>query len=689
MTSRKILVTTALYYANGDLHLGHILEQIQADIWVRWQKLIGNQCLFIGGDDAHGTPIMLKAKEQNISPEELIAKYYVSHVADLKEFSIDYDNYYTTHSAENQEIVSEIYTKLLANNDIEVKEIEQLYDQVENIFLPDRYVKGQCPKCNAEEQYGDNCESCGAHYATFELKNPKSILTGTTPITKKSQHYFFNLANYRDFLNNWLQENNPIQPAMLHKLTEWLKDPDGLKSWDISRDAPYFGFLIPNTKDKYFYVWLDAPIGYLSIFKNLCAKNDQINFADFVAVDNTNNSELCHFIGKDIIYFHALFWPAILNGSGYRTPNKIFTHGFLTINGEKMSKSRGTFITAKQYSEHLSTECLRYYLSAKLSDGIDDLDLNFTDFVARINADLVGKFVNIASRCAGFINKNFDNKLANNLHEVAVYRQFVAQKQSITQLFMDLNYSKAIREIMTLADVANRYIDSQKPWVLIKDHNNSVLVHQVCTTGINLFKVLMTYLKPVLPKTAILAENFLKTELNINNLDEPLLDHDIAEFKPLINRIDMDKVQEIFNDSSKDKVVTAKQNSDVADLTVKLEAAKLDLTPQINIEEFAQIDLRIAKIINAEDVAEAEKLLKLTLDVGDLGTRQVFAGIKSAYKPADLIGKCTVIVANLKERKMRFGVSQGMVLAASGNNNDGKLWILEPHDGAEPGMRVK
>ena len=670
MNNRKILVTTALPYANGDLHLGHILEQIQADIWVRWHKLLGHQCFFICGDDAHGTPIMLKAKEQGVTPEELVAKYYVRHKADLDNFNINFDNFYTTNSKENQEIVTDIYSKLLKNGDIEIKEIEQFYDTVENIFLPDRYVKGQCPRCNALDQYGDSCEVCGSHYDTFELKNPISVLSNLAPISKKSQHYFFKLSNYWDFLKTWISQNK-VQSAIQHKLNEWLKEKDSLKSWDISRDAPYFGFLIPGTIDKYFYVWLDAPIGYLSIFKNFCDKNNKIKFSDFCSKEQENNSELYHFIGKDIIYFHALFWPAMLYGASYRTPNKIFTHGFLTVNGEKMSKSRGTFITAKQYSEHLSTEYLRYYLAAKLSDSVDDLDLNFTDLVSRINSDLVGKFVNIASRCAKFINNNFANKLANNLHEARIYQQFIKQKTAIIQLFIELNYNKAIREIMVLADIANRYIDEQKPWILIKDLNNFSLVHQICTTGINLFKILMFYLKPVLPKTAVLVEDFLKTELNINNIDQPLLDHIIAEFKPLISRVDMEQVEKIFNNAN------------------TTTTAAVAATPEINIEDFSKIDLRIAKIINAENILEAEKLLKLTLDVGEMGIKQVFAGIKSAYKPEDLIGKCTVVVANLKERKMRFGVSQGMVLAASGNNNDGKLWILEPHAGAQPGMRVK
>ena len=662
--SSNILVTTALDYANGDLHLGHILEKIQADIWVRWQRLLGKACIFICGDDAHGTPIMLKAKQQNILPEQLIANYYIRHQEDLKKFNISFDNFYTTHSEENNQLVNEIYNCLLANGDIEIKEIEQYYDTIENIFLPDRYIKGQCPRCNALDQYGDNCEVCGAHYDAFELKNPLSVLSNLPPITKKSSHYFFKLANYWDFLKKWVAENK-VHPAILHKLNEWLKDKNSLKSWDISRDAPYFGFLIPGTLDKYFYVWLDAPVGYLSIFKNFCDKNNNIKFSQFLAKEQENNSELYHFIGKDIIYFHALFWPAMLHGSNYRTPSNIFTHGFLTINGEKMSKSRGTFITARQYSQNLSTEHLRYYFAAKLSEGVDDLDLNFEDLVARINSDLVGKFVNIASRCAKFINNNFANKLASHLHEPELYKQFVEEKDAIIKLFIDLNYSKAIREIMALADIANRYIDDQKPWVLIKDPTKLSITHQICTTGINLFKILMIYLKPVLPQTASLVEQFLNTELNIKDLDIPLLDCAIFEFKPLINRVDMEQIEKMFN----------KTNNTA--------------TPQIDIEDFAKIDLRIAKIINAEIIPEADKLLKLTLDVGELGIKQVFAGIKSAYQPENLIGKHTVVVANLKERKMRFGISQGMVLAASNNSNDGNLWLLEPDHGAQPGMKIK
>lgn len=667
--NNTIFVTTALDYANGDLHLGHILEKIQADIWVRWQRILGKDCVFICGDDAHGTPIMLKAKQQNLKPEQLIANYYARHQADLKNFNISFDNFYTTHSAENQQLVNEIYNKLLTNGDIEIREIEQYFDTVENIFLPDRYIKGQCPRCNALDQYGDNCESCGAHYDAFELKNPISVLSNLPPVTKKSTHYFFKLSNYWEFLKTWVAEHK-VHDAILHKLNEWLHKKENLQSWDISRDAPYFGFLIPGTTDKYFYVWLDAPVGYLSILKNFYNKQNKQNKQDTIIFNNllsqNSTNEIYHFIGKDIIYFHALFWPAMLRGTNYRTPTKIFTHGFLTINGEKMSKSRGTFITARQYIDNLPAEFLRYYFAAKLTDTIDDLDLNFSDLVARVNSDLVGKFVNIASRCAKFINNNFANRLANDLHDLPLYQQFIEPKYAISELFINLNYSKAIREIMNLADVANRYIDDNKPWLLIKDPNNVSLVQQICTTGINLFRILMIYLQPVLPQTAKLVEKFLDTQLNFNNLEQPLLNCVIAGFKPLINRIDMEQINNMLTNNTNNNV----NNS-------------------IDIEDFAKIDLRVAKIINAEHIEEADKLLKLTLDVGSLGIKQVFAGIKSAYEPLQLINKYTVVVANLKERKMRFGVSQGMVLAASGDNKDGKLWLLEPDLGAEPGMKIK
>jgi methionyl-tRNA synthetase len=701
-SNKQILVTTALDYANGDLHLGHILEKIQADIWVRTQKLLGNTCFFICGDDAHGTPIMLKAKEKNISPEDLIKYFYERHLRDLKAFNIGFDNFHTTHSAENKDLVSKIYKKLFEKGDIIVKEIEQLYDQVENIFLPDRYVKGQCPKCSAENQYGDNCESCGAHYPTNELKNPKSIITGTTPVIRKTEHYFFNLANYKDFLQNWLKENNKIPLSMLNKLNEWLKDINGLKPWDISRDAPYFGFLIPETQDKYFYVWLDAPIGYISIFKNLCDKNAQITFSDFFNENtgcqpNIPSTELYHFIGKDIIYFHALFWPAILHGSKHRTPTKIFAHGFLTINGEKMSKSRGTFITAKEYIDNLSSEYLRYYFATKLSNSVEDLDLNLDDFVLKVNSDLVGKFVNIASRCAAFINKYFSNKLADCLDSPDLYHHFISQKNNIFLLFIDLNYGKAIKEIMNLADQANQYIDSHKPWQLIKQPENFLLVQQVCTTGINLFKVLITYLKPVLPETSQLAEDFLNTQLNLDNLKITLdKGHVIKKFNTIISRVDLDKVQNLLKPKLVKPISNVSNEININD--PKVEKSNINIPNKnmnqnrIKIEEFNKIDLRVAKIINAEEVPEANKLLKLTLDVGHLGIKQVFAGIKSAYSPNDLIGKCTVMVANLEERKMRFGVSQGMVLAASAeepSSDKHGLWILEPHLGAEPGMRIK
>lgn len=722
MQNRKILATTALAYANGDLHLGHVLEQIQADIWVRWQKALGHECWFISGVDAHGTPIMLKAKEQNISPEELVNKYYKRHIEDLHAFHIDFDNFYTTHSKENQELVNEIYNKLQKNSDIELVKINQLYDEIESMYLPDRYVKGQCPKCNAADQYGDNCECCGAHYTAFELKNPRSIITNSVPIHKSTEHYFFKLSKYQGFLNIWLRTNQTIAAELQHKLNEWLAIDGGLKSWDITRNAPYFGFLIPGTEDLYFYVWLDAPIGYLSIFKNLCNKNSQLNFEEYLTpsftskgsqknnithysehateLHNGNHSEhateLHHFIGKDIVYFHALFWPAILKGSGYRTPTKICTHGYLTINGEKMSKSRGTFITAKQYVKYLNAEYLRYYLSAKLSDGIEDLDLNFNDFVARINSDLVGKFVNIASRCAGFINKYFDNQLSSCLHQTEIYQEFVNKNMIIYKLFNDLQYSKAIREIMALADLANKYIDLYKPWQLIKDTAQFNIVQEICTTGLNLFRVLMFYLKPVLPITAKLVEEFLSTELILDNIFVPITNTKIKPFKPLIIRIEPQQIELMLDNNiynTQDEVAIEqrnKKNNNTESPIVNKQHENID-DNMIDIEEFMKIDLRIAKILNAEEVAGSDKLLKLTLDVGALGIKQVFSGIKSAYSYKELIGKCTVIIANLKERKMRFGISQGMVLAASNADDvgDKKIWLLEPHVGAEPGMQVK
>lgn len=670
--TRDILVTSALPYANGPLHLGHMLEHIQTDIWVRAQKLNGNNCTFICGSDAHGTPIMLKAEQLGITPEELVAKYHTEHNTDLKQFHVAMDNFHTTHSAENKALSQGIYQKLATNGYIAKRTISQAFDATKQMFLPDRYVTGTCPKCSAADQYGDSCEACGATYAPTELIDAKSVLSNTKPIAKDSEHLFFTLDKFQDFLKNWL-EQAPLQMAVKHKLQEWFQDK--LHQWDISRDAPYFGFEIPDNPGKYFYVWLDAPIGYLASLQNLCDKPD--NNLDFDSFWNINSTaEIYHFIGKDIIYFHALFWPAILHGANYRTPTAVFAHGFLTINGTKMSKSRGTFITASSYLKHLDPECLRYYFAAKLNSNVQDLDLNLEDFVQRVNSDLVGKIVNIASRCAGFINKQFANTLANSCNELDLYNEFVAQKDTIMGLYEAREYSQAVRTIMALADKANQYIDSHKPWILIKDPDTKATAHQVCSTGLNLFRILVAYLQPITPVLTGKSEQFLNTKLaNIHDINTPLTNHVINTFKPLMQRIELDKVNIMLEENKPQ------------------EAAKTTVTPAvtepdyITIDDFVKVDLRIAKIVSAEDIPEADKLLKLTLDIGEDKPRQVFAGIKSAYSAAELTGKMTVMVANLKPRKMRFGVSEGMVLAAGPGGSD--IWILEPHAGAQPGMRVK
>jgi methionyl-tRNA synthetase len=670
---KKLLVTTALTYANGALHLGHMVEQIQCDIWVRYNKLIGHNCIFIGGEDAHGTPIMLSAAKQNITPEQLIDKCYAEHSEDLKDFYINYDNFYTTHSDENKAMTSLVFNKLKENGDIVRKEISQLFDTEQQMFLPDRYVKGECPKCKAKDQYGDNCEICGTHYNPTDLINPKSVLSGTTPVEKKSEHLFFALENYTDMLKNWTKSGT-LQKEIAKKLGEWFEA--GLKPWDISRDAPYFGFEIPGEKQKYFYVWLDAPIGYLSIFQNLCTKRLDLNFDEYWRTNP--DIEIYHFIGKDIVYFHALFWPAELKSCGFKTPHAVFAHGFLTVNGEKMSKSRGTFITTRSYLNNLDPEYLRYYYACKLGSSIEDIDLNLEDFVQRVNSDLIGKFVNLASRSAKFINNNFTDKLSQSLDNQELVQQFIAAKATIFTFYQAREYNKAIKEIMTLADLANQYIDSAKPWVQIKDPNQQIYVHNVCTTCINLFKILAAYLKPVLPKLAKKIELFLQIDsLDHSNLDTFLLNQEIGKFAPLIQRIETQQVDKMLEENkSEDNTPTNATNSNIE-----------PIAPTITIDDFAKIDLRIAKIVHAEHIPDADKLVKLELDVG-LETRQVFSGIKSAYRPEDLIGKYTVVVANLAPRKMKFGVSAGMILAASGAGKDG-LWLLEPHAGAKPGMRVK
>ncbi len=673
MSDRKILVTSALPYANGSIHLGHLVEYIQTDIWVRFQKQRGYQCHFVCADDTHGTPIMLKADSMGIKPEELIAQVEKEHLADFAGFSVNFDNFHSTHSEENKAFSTLIYERLREGGHISSRSITQAYDPVKNMFLPDRFIKGECPKCGAADQYGDSCEACGATYAPTELKNAVSVVSGEKPIEKDSVHYFFNLADFSDMLHDWTKAGH-LQAEVSNKLSEWLEG--GLQQWDISRDAPYFGFEIPDAPGKYFYVWLDAPIGYMASFKNLCDKQG-LDFDEFWAKDS--KTELYHFIGKDIIYFHALFWPAMLSGANFRTPSAIFAHGFLTVNGEKMSKSRGTFIKARTYLDHLNPEYLRYYFAAKLSNGVDDLDLNFDDFSQRVNSDLVGKVVNIASRCSGFINKRFDGTLSAQCAEPALYEQFIAANDIIAELYENREFGKAMREIMQLADKANQYIDEKKPWLMAKEEGKEAELHEVSSMAINLFRLLVAYLKPVIPVLAENAEQFLNISAQAwpNNV-EPLLNHKINKFKPLMTRVEADKIDAIIEASKQDleKEATAKP------VEKKFES----IADTIEFEDFAKLDLRIGKIVKADHVEGADKLLQLTVDIGD-ETRNIFAGIKSAYAPEDLEGKLTVVVANLKPRKMRFGLSEGMVLAAGPGGKD--LWVLNPDEGAQPGMRVK
>ena len=673
---RKILVTSALPYANGSIHLGHMVEYIQTDIWVRFQKMRGHEVHYVCADDAHGTPIMLRAQNQGITPEQLISEVSKEHQTDFADFAIGFDNYHSTHSDENRELASRIY---LANRDaghIEARTISQAYDPEKEMFLPDRFIRGECPKCGAADQYGDNCEACGATYEPTELKNPVSAVSGATPITKESEHYFFKLGDFEKTLQEWTHSDH-LQPEVTRKLGEWFDS--GLQDWDISRDAPYFGFEIPDTDNKFFYVWMDAPIGYLASFKHYCDR-EGVDFDSFMKPGS--DTEMVHFIGKDIIYFHALFWPAMLEGAGFRQPDNIYAHGFLTVDGKKMSKSRGTFIKARTYLDHLNPEYLRYYFAAKLSSGIDDIDLSFEDFQTRINSDLVGKVVNIASRCAGFLSKRFDGQLADELSEPALFRDFANQAEAIAKRYEAREFGQAMREIMALADRANVYIDEMKPWVLAKEEGKEDEVQAICSMGINLFRVLIAYLKPVLPRTAEQAETFLNiAPLQWSDISSPLLGHQINKFKPLMTRIEQDKLDAIVADS-KESMAAEQPKAEPAAQSEQFDP----IADEIQFDDFAKIDLRIAKIVNAEHVEGADKLLKLTLDIG-LGEKQVFAGIKSAYAPEDLIGKLTVMVANLAPRKMRFGLSEGMVLAAGPGGKD--LFILNPDAGAQPGMRVK
>ncbi len=675
--NRNILVTSALPYANGPIHLGHLVEYIQTDIWARFQRLRGNCCYYVCADDAHGTPIMLRARQDGITPEELIAATQKEHEADFADFLVGFDNYYTTHSAENKDFASGIYLKLRDEGHIRTQTIKQAYDPEAEMFLPDRFIKGNCPKCNSDDQYGDNCEVCGATYDPTELKNPVSVVSGATPVEKDSEQYFFKLSDFSEMLQQWIKDGH-VQKEVANKLDEWFEE--GLKDWDISRNAPYWGFEIPDAPGKYFYVWLDAPIGYMASFKNFCDRSG-VSFDDYWAADSKN--ELYHFIGKDIARFHTLFWPAVLDGAGYRKPTAVFCHGFLTVNGQKMSKSRGTFIKARTYLEHLNPEYLRYYYTAKLSSGVDDIDLNLEDFMQRVNSDLVGKVVNIASRCAGFITKKFDKQLSAELPEPALYNDIVAAGEQIATFYENREYNKAVREIMAQADKANVYIDENKPWVLIKEEGREDEVQKICTQGLNMFRLLMTYLKPILPATAEKSEAFLNTELTWASISQPLLSHEINKFKPLLTRIEKEQIEAMTHDSLDNQAI---ENTPSQESTTTSPLSDDPIADEISFDDFAKIDLRIARIIKAEHVEGADKLLQLTLDLNGV-TKNVFAGIKSAYKPEDLEGKLTVMVANLAPRKMRFGLSEGMVLAAGPGGKD--LFILNPDDGATPGMKVK
>jgi methionyl-tRNA synthetase len=687
--TRDILVTSALPYANGPIHLGHLVEYIQTDIWARFQRMRGHNCWYVCADDAHGTPIMLRARQEGIAPETLIARVAEEHKADFAAFRIAFDNYHSTHSPENRHYATLIYRNNKADGHIASRTITQAYDPVEQMFLPDRFIKGECPKCGAPDQYGDNCEACGASYSPSELKNARSAVSGAIPEERESEHYFFKLGNFENMLQDWTRGGG-LQREVANKLGEWFAA--GLQEWDISRDAPYFGFEIPDAKDKYFYVWLDAPIGYMASFQNLCdsprGQAAGLDFDRFWAPDST--AELYHFIGKDIIYFHALFWPAMLHGAGFRTPTAVLAHGFLTVDGQKMSKSRGTFIKARTYLDHLDPEYLRYYFAAKLGPNVEDIDLNLADFTARVNADLVGKLVNIASRTASFITKRFDGRLADSLPDSPLLAELVAAGDSIAEAYERRELSRAMREVMALADRANQYIDEQAPWVMAKQPGREAELHRVCTLGLNLYRVLIGYLRPVLPRTAEASEAFLRIPaLTWAALMQPLLDHEIDAFRPLLTRIDPKQIEAML-EASKVDLAAATAPAALRDNTHETVSeghlVREPIADTIDYGDFAKVDLRVARIAAAELVEGADKLLRLTLDLGG-ETRSVFAGIRSAYEPADLVGRLTVMVANLAPRKMRFGVSEGMVLAAGPGGRD--IFILSADAGAEPGMKVK
>jgi methionyl-tRNA synthetase len=678
---RKILVTSALPYANGSIHLGHMLEYIQTDMWVRFQKHRGNQCIYVCADDAHGSAIMLRAEKEGITPEQLIANVQAEHSADFADFLVDFDNFHSTHAEENRELSSLIYTRLRDAGHIATRSVTQYFDPEKKMFLADRFIKGTCPKCGTEDQYGDNCEKCGATYAPTDLKDPKSAISGATPVLRDSKHFFFDLPAFDAMLKSWTRSGT-LQDAVANKLSEWLDS--GLQQWDISRDAPYFGFEIPDEPGKYFYVWLDAPIGYMASFKNLCARRPELDFDAFWRKDST--TELYHFIGKDIVNFHALFWPAMLEGSGFRKPTGINVHGYLTVNGQKMSKSRGTFIKARTYLEHLSPEYLRYYYAAKLGRGVDDLDLNLEDFVQKVNSDLIGKVVNIASRCAGFIQKGNAGLLVAGNAAPELTDAFHAAAPSIAEAYEARDFARAMREIMALADRANAWIADKAPWSLAKQEGKQDEVQAICALGINLFRHLVIFLKPVLPNLAADAEQFLNVApLNWNDHQTLLSDHQLNPFQPLMTRIDPAKVEAMTGASKEDLAASATDTGAAPQGNGEL--AKDPLSPEIDFDAFAAIDLRVALIEKAEQVEGADKLLRLTLDIGD-EKRNVFSGIKSAYpNPAELEGRLTMMIANLKPRKMRFGISEGMVMAAGPGGEE--IYLLSPDSGAKPGQRIK
>jgi methionyl-tRNA synthetase len=679
---RDILVTSALPYANGPIHIGHLVEYIQTDIWARFQKMRGHNCYYVCADDAHGTPIMLRARQEGISPEDLIARVAVEHQADFAAFRIGFDNYHSTHSPENRYFATLIYERNRDQGHVARRTITQAFDPVEGMFLPDRFIKGECPKCGAKDQYGDNCEACGASYSPAELKNPYSAVSGAKPEQRESDHYFFRLGDFEDMLRGWTR-GGALQKEIANKLDEWFEA--GLQEWDISRDAPYFGFEIPDHPGKFFYVWLDAPIGYMASFKNLCDRTPGLDFDHFWKPDST--AELYNFIGKDIVYFHALFWPAMLHGAGFRPPTAVLTHGFLTVDGQKMSKSRGTFIRARTYLDHLNPEYLRYYFAAKLGPGVEDIDLNLEDFTLRVNADLVGKVVNIGSRCAGFITKRSAGCLSDHLMDPGLFDEFVAAGASIAEAYEGREFSRSSREIMALADRANQWIDEKAPWVVAKARDREAELQAICSQGLNLFRLLIGYLRPVLPGTAEAAEAFLRIRaLTWSDLSRPLLGHVISEFKPLMTRVDPRQIEAMLQESKEDLASRDVKKTKPHEIHTEGHLTRDPIADPIEFGDFAKVDLRVARILEASAVAGSDKLIRFQLDLGG-ETRTVFAGIRSAYDPKDLEGRLVIMVANLAPRKMRFGLSEGMILAAGPGGQN--IFLLAPDAGAEPGMKVK